>query len=130
MENLNVLMHKNQMPKAHSDSELSEIHTFSCVQISRSASPSLHLQHQVVAVGVLVARRVGPFCSDPQGALPPAASPKPKVAPLYILQNTRAPLINPKRCSMSEIFIITSRNLCLFLRAMVRRQPVRRPAVR
>lgn len=34
-------------------------------QIRRSVSPSLHLQYQVVAVGVLVARRVGPFRPDP-----------------------------------------------------------------
>lgn len=37
-----------------------------------------------------MARRVGPFRSDPQGALPPATALKTKVAPLHILQTQRA----------------------------------------
>lgn len=52
--------------------------------------PSLHLQYKVIAISVLVARRVGPLCRDPYGALFPITSLKTKLGPLNILQQTRA----------------------------------------
>lgn len=38
---------------------------FGALKAVKTFSPSLHLQHQVTAVRVQVARRVGPLCADP-----------------------------------------------------------------
>lgn len=58
--------------------------------VKLSFLPSLHLQDKVIAVSVLVARRVGPLCRNPYGALFPITSFETKLRPLNILQQTHA----------------------------------------